>query len=137
MENLPPPPLLNAIALYSILFSSPVPTTIVRVGLDLEPKVIINSSYIVDCPAIGIPPPNISWFKNGEPIPIVDTPHLRFLQDGHQLEILRARVADTALYECRAVNNAGTDSVNFDVQVHGKETRMAQHFGIIPLLKVK
>ena len=42
-----------------VQFMFPVPPTIPRNGLDLKPRVIENSTVFIDCPAIGVPDPQV------------------------------------------------------------------------------
>lgn len=64
-----------------------VPTVIDRVGIKLDYQIIVNSSDVLSCPAIGIPLPNITWYRNGEPIDYDKILNIRTLLDGKQLEI--------------------------------------------------
>ncbi|CAH1786157.1 unnamed protein product, partial [Owenia fusiformis] len=94
-----------------------VPSTIDTRDVDLDPKVIVNKTTIIECPTRGIPPPEITWLKNGEAIDFSRNPHLRTIVDGKQLEILRARVTDTARYTCRASNEAGSVEQDYSLEV--------------------
>ena len=72
-----------------------------------------------DCPVIGVPTPDITWYKDGVQLDVEDFPHMRLRQDGRRLEILTAGVDDTGMYECRAENEAGTDEISFEFKVYG------------------
>ena len=72
------------------------------------------------CPAIGIPYPNITWYHNGLLLTEQDSPHIEYLQDGRQLKLNRVLVNDTGVYECNAVNEAGSDHLSIRVDVLGK-----------------
>lgn len=96
-----------------------VPTSIDRTRLDYYPTIIVNQSKTLECPVIGIPPPKITWFKDGEVFSVEGQPNVRLLQEGRKLEILSAQVADTGSYECRAENEAGKDQVSYDLKVYG------------------
>lgn len=68
---------------------------------------------------IGIPPPKITWLKDGEVLALNELPHLRVRQEGRKLEILSALVEDTGSYECHAENDAGRDQITYDLRVFG------------------
>ena len=87
--------------------------------LVFDPKVVERQSVVLDCPAAGTPIPQLSWFKDGEPIDLEAVGRYRILQDGQQLEILVAHVDDAGHFECRAVNEAGSDNVFYDLEVYG------------------
>lgn len=96
-----------------------VPSSIDRSRVNFNPTVIANQSRILDCPVIGVPPPVITWYKNGFPLTPADMTRIRLRLDGRKLELLSTNVADAAVYECRAENDAGTDSVSFELKVFG------------------
>lgn len=99
-----------------------MPTFIDKEDLDRTPKVVINTPLVLECPAIGIPMPQVKWFKNGKPLDLLSNPHIKILKvkDGRPLKIMAAQVNDTGIYECRAENEAGTDKISYNVNVHGK-----------------
>lgn len=66
------------------------------------------------------PPPQIEWFKNGNPLPQDD--RLSVSDDGKHLTITKAEVSDTARYKCRAKNVAGETDKAFDLDVYGEFT---------------
>jgi len=57
----------DGIVQLSVPLSSiiPVPAVITKDGLNLDPKVIVNQSIILNCPVEGKPSPSITWYKNG------------------------------------------------------------------------
>jgi len=111
---------INILKVQTLVCS--VPTFIDKEDLDRTPKVIINTPLVLECPAIGIPMPQVRWFKNGKPIDLLNNPHIKILKvkDGRPLKIMAAQVNDTGIYECRAENEAGTDKISYNVNVHGK-----------------
>ena len=46
----------------------------------LDPTVIANRTEILDCPAVGIPPPKLTWYKDGIPLDLSSLRHIRLLQ---------------------------------------------------------
>ncbi|XP_074858281.1 hemicentin-1 isoform X2 [Carettochelys insculpta] len=77
---------------------------------------LLDASLNIECTAVGIPPPQINWLKNGLPLPI--SSQVRLLSAGQILRILRARVSDTAVYTCVASNRAGVDNKHYNLQVY-------------------
>ena len=106
-----------------------VPTHISSAGLDLSPTVLINHTKILNCPAYGVPSPHVEWFKDGRKIDIWSTVELgsgdeddvlSMLPDGNEQLVVRdAQVQDGGTYECRASNPAGTESLIYQLAVHG------------------
>jgi Immunoglobulin I-set domain len=102
-----------------------VPSTIDRSRVNSSPSVIVNHARVLDCPVVGVPPPVITWFKDGLPLVPAEMTHVRLRMDGRKLELLSTTVADAGVYECRAENEAGTDSVRYELKVFG-----VQHYVI-------
>uniref|UniRef100_A0A8C6QPP1 Hemicentin-1 n=1 Tax=Nannospalax galili TaxID=1026970 RepID=A0A8C6QPP1_NANGA len=76
---------------------------------------LVDMSVNIECKATGTPPPQISWLKNGLPLPL--SSHVRLLSGGQAVRIVRAQVADVAVYTCVASNRAGVDSKHYSLQV--------------------
>ena len=83
-----------------------------------SPKIVVNRTIILECPVTGIPPPKVTWLKNGEVF--LPRPGVKFLALGRQIEIVKTQVTDTARYTCVAVNEAGQLKKNYDLEVLGK-----------------
>lgn len=81
-------------------------------------KVIKSKIIVLQCPIQGIPFPNITWFKNDEPISL-DGGRIRTLFSGRQLELSLAEESDAAWYTCKAVNIAGSTQIDFNLTVFG------------------
>ncbi|KAL1775484.1 hemicentin-1 isoform X4 [Sigmodon hispidus] len=76
---------------------------------------LVDTSVNIECKAMGTPPPQISWLKNGLPLPL--SSHVRLLSAGQVVRIVRAQVSDVAVYTCVASNRAGVDSKHYSLQV--------------------
>lgn len=70
------------------------------------------------CDVTGFPDPEITWFVNSVPISLNDVKYAIDDSTG-SLEIASPTVEDTAVYECRATNPAGTDVGVFELNVVG------------------
>ncbi|XP_004688211.1 PREDICTED: hemicentin-1 [Condylura cristata] len=75
-----------------------------------------GTSVSLECESNAVPPPVISWYKNGRMI--TESTHLEILADGQMLHIKKAEVSDTGQYVCRAINVAGRDDKNFHLNVY-------------------
>ncbi|ESO96633.1 hypothetical protein LOTGIDRAFT_143813, partial [Lottia gigantea] len=94
-----------------------VPPKIDNQGINHNPKVIVNSSITIDCPASGTPPPQITWYKDSQPIDIIGNRHLSVVSQGTQLVVQSASLEDTGRYTCVARNEAGEIDENFELDV--------------------
>ncbi len=97
-----------------------VPPSIDESKLDKNPKVVVNRTLVLNCPAAGIPTPDIKWLRNGEPVNVNRYSSLTLVAGGRQLRITKAQVSDTASYRCLVANKAGQAHVDFSLEVHGK-----------------
>uniref|UniRef100_A0A8C3N479 Hemicentin-1 n=1 Tax=Geospiza parvula TaxID=87175 RepID=A0A8C3N479_GEOPR len=77
--------------------------------------VIVNNPLSLYCETNAVPPPVLTWFKDGHPLSSSD--RVLILPGGRVLQIARARAADAGRYACVAVNEAGQDSIHYDVRV--------------------
>ncbi|XP_052593110.1 hemicentin-1 isoform X2 [Peromyscus californicus insignis] len=75
-----------------------------------------GTSVSLECESNAVPPPVITWSKNGRMI--TDSTHVEILTGGQMLHIKRAEVSDTGQYVCRAINVAGRDDKNFHLNVY-------------------
>ncbi|XP_070581752.1 hemicentin-1-like [Ptychodera flava] len=80
------------------------------------PRVVITERYVLvkqrttatlHCPTVGIPPPVITWYKNG--FVVQDTDRTNVGPDG-DLTIADVQDSDAGEYTCIARNDAGTDN---------------------------
>ncbi|KAH9500753.1 Hemicentin-1, partial [Bulinus truncatus] len=88
-----------------------------RQGINFQPKVIVNTTVSLSCPANGVPPPKIIWLKEGHAIE-VKPGIIEARNNGTELVILQAQVVDSGRYRCQASNPAGDDNINFQLSVH-------------------
>ncbi|XP_039085354.1 hemicentin-2 [Hyaena hyaena] len=80
-----------------------------------EVKTKVNSTLTLECECQGVPPPTISWYKDGRPV----TPNqrLHILGEGRLLQIQPTQVSDSGRYLCVATNVAGEDDQDFNVLI--------------------
>lgn len=73
---------------------------------------------VLECVASGVPPPRVTWAKDGADLPLANT--TRFLLSN--LLIDAAAEADSGTYACRADSGPGpaSSSVRYHVQVTGE-----------------
>lgn len=78
----------------------------------------------LQCRVVGLPPPTVSWFKDGEAIipEISDHYEIRSEGDGlHQLIIRKAELEDIGDYRCEAANIFGLTWSDATLSVQGNE----------------
>nr|XP_061831771.1 hemicentin-1-like isoform X1 [Nerophis lumbriciformis] len=92
------------------------PPQIKASGVPAEVSVVVNNVLELQCEASGVPPPSLTWLKDGRPLPQTD--HLRLLQGGEVLRVTSAQLEDTGRYSCLASSPAGDDDKEFLVRVH-------------------
>ncbi|XP_077463990.1 hemicentin-1 [Stigmatopora argus] len=92
------------------------PPQIKASGVPAEVSVVVNNALELLCDASGIPPPTLTWLKDGRPLPQTDS--LQILQGGHVLRVASAQLLDTGRYNCLANSPAGDDDKEFVVRVH-------------------
>ncbi|XP_050994845.1 LOW QUALITY PROTEIN: hemicentin-1 [Labeo rohita] len=79
-------------------------------------NVQVGKSVTLECESNAVPPPIITWYKNGRPI--TETTNLRILADGQMLKLRETEVSDTGQYVCKATNVAGQVDKNFHLSIH-------------------
>ncbi|KAE8292435.1 Hemicentin-1 [Larimichthys crocea] len=78
-----------------------------------ELTIAVNSPLELECSAVGVPPPTLSWLKDGRPLEGSDIVQ----QDGHFVRISKVQVEDAGLYTCLASSLAGEDGKNHWIRV--------------------
>ena len=71
---------------------------------------VLNNNITITCFVSGLPPPEISWRKNGNALD----------SKGERLDIILVDLGDTAVYTCEATNLAGQASADSHVVILGK-----------------
>ncbi|XP_068563703.1 hemicentin-1 [Cebidichthys violaceus] len=85
-------------------------------GVPAEVSVVVNNVLELQCEALGIPTPSLTWLKDGRPLPQTDSLHL--LRGGEVLRVASAQLEDTGRYSCLANSPAGDDDKEFLIRVH-------------------
>ncbi|CAK6433530.1 unnamed protein product [Pipistrellus nathusii] len=92
-----------------------VPPSIREDGRRANVSGMAGQSLTLECDASGFPAPEVTWFKDGQPIPDGDS-H-RLLSEARALHLPRVQAGDSGLYSCRAENQAGTAQRDFELLV--------------------
>uniref|UniRef100_M3ZDA5 Cell adhesion molecule-related/down-regulated by oncogenes n=1 Tax=Xiphophorus maculatus TaxID=8083 RepID=M3ZDA5_XIPMA len=90
-----------------------LPPKISRSSSPEELTIPVNSPLELECSASGVPPPTISWLKDGRPLEGAGIVQ----QDGHAVRISKVQVEDAGLYACLASSLAGEDGKSHWVRV--------------------
>ncbi|KAG8556200.1 hypothetical protein GDO81_017963 [Engystomops pustulosus] len=77
--------------------------------------VIVNNPLSLYCETNAVPPPTITWYKDGNLL--TSNEKVFILPGGHSLQIARAHLEDAGSYTCIAVNEAGEDSLHYNIRV--------------------
>ncbi|XP_033937393.1 hemicentin-1 [Pseudochaenichthys georgianus] len=79
-------------------------------------NVLVGKSVKLECESNAVPPPTITWYKNGRMV--TETANLRIVAEGQMLEIKGSEVSDTGQYVCKATNVAGQVDKNFHLNIY-------------------
>ena len=82
-------------------------------------KVIVNGTITIKCPASGVPPPIILWYKDGQELDVLEDRNLDIRVGGTELVIRRADIVDSGQYMCVATNPAGEAADTYQLNVQG------------------
>ncbi|XP_058908643.1 myopalladin isoform X1 [Kogia breviceps] len=80
----------------------------------------------LDCKVSGLPPPELTWLLNGQPV-LPDTSHKMLVRETgvHSLLIDPLTQRDAGTYTCVATNKTGQNSFSLDLTVVAKEVKKA------------
>uniref|UniRef100_A0A3Q3L4X2 Uncharacterized protein n=1 Tax=Mastacembelus armatus TaxID=205130 RepID=A0A3Q3L4X2_9TELE len=78
-------------------------------------EVVLGHPVSLSCESNAIPPPKLSWFKNGRKLTSADG--VMLLPGGQVLQIARVQKEDAGKYTCQAVNEAGEDHMHFELEI--------------------
>uniref|UniRef100_A0A3P9M5Z2 Hemicentin 1 n=1 Tax=Oryzias latipes TaxID=8090 RepID=A0A3P9M5Z2_ORYLA len=81
---------------------------------DVNIQVILNNPFSLYCETNAVPPPTLTWYKDGR---LLTSNDKVLIFPGRVLQIPRARLEDSGRYTCVAINEAGQDSIQYDVRV--------------------
>ena len=74
----------------------------------------------LNCQFQGIPTPTVSWYRNESILSISERFNMVIKENDATLEIYQLVEEDSAVYTCRAVNEAGSASTSANIIVSGK-----------------
>ncbi|XP_067852363.1 myotilin-like isoform X4 [Heptranchias perlo] len=83
----------------------------------------------IDCKVSGLPPPELMWYLNGQPVQ-QDIGHKMLVSGNgvHSLIIDAITASDGGQYECVAVNRAGQSRLTVYLEVEAQEAKRAPEF---------
>lgn len=106
--------------LHIVWVWSTVPPGVDRIE-PVESVTIVQGSLVtLSCEARGVPPPTLTWLKDGHPLSL----HRNRLLDGQEtrLQLPDVTPSDAGLYSCVASNQAGSSTKTFNLTVLGNHT---------------
>ncbi|XP_072739134.1 hemicentin-2-like [Ciconia boyciana] len=78
-------------------------------------QAILNQPTALYCDTSAIPPPRLTWYKDGEPLS--PSPGVLMLLGGRVLQLPAVREEDAGRYTCEAANAAGQDRLHYELEV--------------------
>ncbi|KAM8887343.1 hemicentin-1 [Spinachia spinachia] len=87
-----------------------------------ELSVVLGQEVEFQCRVSGRPAPRVEWSRDGEVLSRNGDPHVEFVEDGQVLKVKSVRLRDQGLYQCLAINNAGTQMRQFRLAVQAPPT---------------
>uniref|UniRef100_A0A2K5CWV0 Hemicentin 2 n=1 Tax=Aotus nancymaae TaxID=37293 RepID=A0A2K5CWV0_AOTNA len=84
-------------------------------GEELNVSVVANESVALECQSHALPPPVLSWWKDGRPLE--PRPGVHLSADKALLQVDRADVWDSGRYTCEALNQAGHSEKHYNLNV--------------------
>ncbi|RXN06313.1 hemicentin-1 [Labeo rohita] len=91
------------------------PTIIGQTQVPENVSVVVKNPVVLTCEASGMPPPSITWLKDGQPISVSSS--VRVISGGRGLRLMHAASEDVGRYTCIVSNSAGEERKNFDLNV--------------------
>uniref|UniRef100_A0A2K5KA06 Hemicentin-2 n=1 Tax=Colobus angolensis palliatus TaxID=336983 RepID=A0A2K5KA06_COLAP len=84
-------------------------------GEELNVSIVANESVTLECQSHAMPPPVLSWWKDGRPLE--PRPGVHLSADKALLQVDRADVWDAGRYTCEALNQAGRSEKHYNLNV--------------------
>ncbi|KAJ8376139.1 hypothetical protein SKAU_G00067190 [Synaphobranchus kaupii] len=79
-------------------------------------SVLLNRQVTLECKSDAVPPPTLTWLKDGAPLQA--SPRVRILSSGRYLQINNVELGDGAQYTCVASNIAGKTTREFNLAIN-------------------
>ncbi|XP_050310715.1 protein sidekick isoform X2 [Anthonomus grandis grandis] len=84
-----------------------------------------GSALSLPCDVIGIPKPNVTWYRNSQELDLSDKRYV--IEEDNSLMIKKLLITDNAMYQCFARNKAGESSLSTWIRV--KTAQPVMEFG--------
>ncbi|NXL95018.1 HMCN2 protein, partial [Alectura lathami] len=78
-------------------------------------QAVLNQPTVLYCDTSAVPPPRLTWYKDGEPLS--PSQGVQILLGGRVLQLPVVREQDAGRYTCEAANEAGQDRVHYELEV--------------------
>uniref|UniRef100_A0A8C4YVD5 Hemicentin-2 n=1 Tax=Gopherus evgoodei TaxID=1825980 RepID=A0A8C4YVD5_9SAUR len=103
---------------HVLVLVSPV---VYGLGSPHEVSVLAGSEVELPCRTTGVPPPQVEWMKDGQPLAPMDS-RIQLLARQQVLRIQASQLRDQGKYQCLAFNQAGQQAKTFQLLVYTPPT---------------
>ncbi|XP_023961842.2 hemicentin-2 isoform X1 [Chrysemys picta bellii] len=103
---------------HVLVLVSPV---VYGLGSPHEVSVLAGSEVELACRTTGVPPPQVEWMKDGQPLAPMDS-QIQLLEQRQVLRIQASQLRDQGKYQCLAFNQAGQQAKTFQLHVYTPPT---------------
>ncbi|XP_026768070.3 hemicentin-1 isoform X3 [Pangasianodon hypophthalmus] len=118
--------------IYTLFVLVP-PSILKHSDVPLDVQAVHDGVVSLECHAVGIPPPQITWLKDGNPLQLTPRTHLHSTHT--LLRISPVQLSDSGLYTCVARSKAGFAEQKFHLQVEApamvEHTEPMEHIVIV------
>ncbi|XP_063100238.1 hemicentin-2 isoform X2 [Cavia porcellus] len=80
-------------------------------------EVVENNPAYLYCDTNAVPPPELTWYREGRPLSTSADHRASVLQGGRVLQLPLVRAEDAGRYSCKASNEVGEDWLHYDLLV--------------------
>uniref|UniRef100_A0A8C3XUU2 Hemicentin-2 n=3 Tax=Chelydra serpentina TaxID=8475 RepID=A0A8C3XUU2_CHESE len=103
---------------HVLVLVSPV---VYGLGSPHDVSVLAGSEVELPCRTTGVPPPQVEWMKDGQPLAPIDS-RIQLLEQRQVLRIQDSQLRDQGKYQCLAFNQAGQQTKTFQLHVYTPPT---------------
>lgn len=96
-----------------------MPPSIKGGNITTKVAALLDTLVTLECETRGVPPPTITWYRNGEVI--LSNRQAQYVERGHYLKIPLAQASDAGRYTCKVTSVAGSAEKSYELDVYCKD----------------